>query len=49
MTLVVDNIGLLVTNSGEHGDGVLGLRRDVALVIDTTGRGLRSAGWNQPT
>ena len=34
MTLVVDNIGLLVTNSGEHGDGVLGLRRDVALVID---------------
>jgi imidazolonepropionase len=34
MTLVIDNIGLLVTNSDEHGDGVLGLRRDVALVID---------------
>src|SRR4029453_2452016 len=34
MTLVVDNVGLLVTNSAEHGDGVLGLRRDVALVIE---------------
>jgi imidazolonepropionase len=34
MTLVIDNIGLLVTNSDEHGDGVLGLRREVALVID---------------
>lgn len=34
MTLVIDNVGLLVTNSDEHGDGVLGLRRDVALVVD---------------
>lgn len=34
MTLVIDNIGLLVTNSDEHGDGVLGTRRDVALVLD---------------
>jgi imidazolonepropionase len=34
MTLVIDNIGLLVTNSDEHGDGVLGLRRDIALVLD---------------
>ena len=34
MTLVIDNIGLLVTNSVEHGDGALGLRRDVALVLD---------------
>jgi imidazolonepropionase len=34
MTLVIDNIGLLVTNSDEHGEGVLGLRRDVALVIE---------------
>ena len=34
MTLVVDNIGLLVTNSEEHGDGALGLRRDVALVVE---------------
>src|SRR5688572_27996058 len=34
MTLVIDNIGLLVTNSDEHGEGALGLRRDVALVIE---------------
>lgn len=34
MTLVVDDIGVLVTNSSEHGDGPLGLRRDVALVIE---------------
>jgi imidazolonepropionase len=33
MTLVIDNIGLLVTNSEEHGEGVLGFRRDAALVI----------------
>ena len=34
MTLVIDNIGLLVTNDAEHGDGALGLRRDVALVVE---------------
>jgi imidazolonepropionase len=34
MTLVIDNIGLLVTNSDEHGDGPLGLRRDVSLVVE---------------
>ena len=34
MTLVIDNIGLLVTNSDEHGEGPLGLRRDVSLVVD---------------
>jgi imidazolonepropionase len=32
--LVVDNIGLLVTNDSEQGDGMLGVRRDVALVIE---------------
>jgi imidazolonepropionase len=34
MTLVVDDIGLLVTNDTAVGDGSLGIRRDVALVID---------------
>jgi imidazolonepropionase len=34
MTLVIDNIGLLVTNSDEHGDGPLGVRRDVALILE---------------
>jgi len=34
MTLVIDNIGLLVTNDPEHGDGPLGVRRQVALVLD---------------
>ena len=34
MTLVIDNIGVLVTNDEHHGEGVLGVRRDVALVID---------------
>ena len=33
-TLVIDNIGLLVTNDRELGDGPLGIRRDVALVLD---------------
>jgi imidazolonepropionase len=33
-TLVIDNIGLLVTNAPQLGDGVLGTRRDVALVLD---------------
>jgi imidazolonepropionase len=33
-TLVIDNIGLLVTNDEELGDGPLGIRRDVALVLD---------------
>jgi imidazolonepropionase len=33
-TLVVDHIGLLVTNSSEIGDGPLGLRRDAAVVIE---------------
>jgi len=32
--LVIDNIGLLVTNDPELGDGPLGLRRDCALVIE---------------
>lgn len=34
MTLVIDNIGLLVTNREDHGDGPLGVRRDVALVVE---------------
>ncbi len=34
-TLVLDNIGLLVTNDPALGDGPLGARRDVALVLDT--------------
>ncbi len=34
MMLVVDDIGLLVTNDPSTGDGPLGIRRDVALVID---------------
>ncbi len=34
-TLVLDNIGLLVTNDPALGDGPLGTRRDVALVLDT--------------
>ena len=33
-TLVVDDIGLLVTNDPELGDGALGLVRDAALVVD---------------
>lgn len=33
-SLVIDNIGLLVTNDPALGDGPLGLRRDVALVLD---------------
>ncbi len=33
-TLVIDNVGLLVTNNPELGDGRLGVRRDVALVLD---------------
>jgi imidazolonepropionase len=33
-TLVIDNIGQLVTNNEELGDGPLGVRRDVALVLD---------------
>lgn len=34
MTFAIDHIGLLVTNDPESGDGPLGLRHDVALVID---------------
>ncbi len=34
MTLVIDHIGLLVTNEPELGEGPLGLRRNVALVVD---------------
>ncbi|HEY4915503.1 MAG TPA: imidazolonepropionase [Solirubrobacteraceae bacterium] len=33
-TLVIDNIGLLITNERELGDGLLGARRDVSLVLD---------------
>ncbi len=33
-TLVLDNVGLLVTNDPGLGDGPLGIRRDVALVLD---------------
>ncbi len=33
-TLVVDRIGLLVTNDTELGDGPLGVRRDAAVVIE---------------
>jgi imidazolonepropionase len=33
-TLVIDNIGLLITNEQELGDGPLGARRNVALVLD---------------
>ena len=32
--MVIDRIGLLVTNDPELGEGALGLRRDVALVIE---------------
>ncbi|HWL43321.1 MAG TPA: imidazolonepropionase [Ilumatobacter sp.] len=32
-TLVVDNVGLLVTNDPAVGEGPLGIRRDVALVV----------------
>src|SRR5262245_22069773 len=34
MTLVVDDIGLLVTNDPARGEGRLGLMRDAAVVID---------------
>ena len=34
-TLVVDRIGLLVTNDAELGEGPLGLRRDAAVAIDS--------------
>ena len=34
VTLAIDNIGLLVTNDAEQGEGVLGLKRDVALVVE---------------
>ena len=34
MSLVVDNIGLLVTNDESLGDGPLGLLRDAAVVIE---------------
>ena len=33
-SLVVDNIGLLVTNDATLGDGVLGVLRDAAVVIE---------------
>jgi len=33
-TLVIDSIGVLVTNDEALGDGPLGTRRDVALVLD---------------
>ena len=33
-TLAVDNIGLLVTNDPELGEGPLGIVSDAALVID---------------
>ena len=33
-TLAIDNIGLLVTNSPELGDGPLGIMRDAALVVE---------------
>ena len=33
-TLAIDNIGLLVTNSPELGDGPLGIVRDAALVVE---------------
>jgi len=34
VTTVIDRIGLLVTNDAEAGEGLLGLRRDVAVVVD---------------
>ncbi len=34
MILAIDNIGLLVTNSAQLGEGPLGLMRDVALITD---------------
>jgi imidazolonepropionase len=34
MTLVIDDIGLLVTNDPSSGEGPLGLRRHAALVVD---------------
>jgi imidazolonepropionase len=33
-TVVVDNIGLLVTNEPDHGEGALGIVRDAALVFE---------------
>jgi imidazolonepropionase len=33
-SFAIDNIGLLVTNDPEHGEGALGIVRDAALVID---------------
>jgi imidazolonepropionase len=33
-TFAIDNIGLLVTNSPELGEGLLGIMRDVALIIE---------------
>ncbi len=34
-TLVIDNIGLLITNDPQLGEGALGALRDVALVLDS--------------
>ncbi|MEX1272034.1 MAG: imidazolonepropionase [Acidimicrobiia bacterium] len=34
MSLVIDRIGELITNDGELGEGVLGVRRDAAVVVE---------------
>jgi imidazolonepropionase len=45
VTTIIDNIGLLATNDASAGDGPLGLRRDVALVVDNgTVRAIEPAG-----
>ena len=49
-TLVIDRIGLLVTNDPALGEGPLGLVRDAALVIEDghVARG-RACGRRRPT
>ena len=43
-TLVIDNIGLLVTNDPALGEGPLGIVRDAALVIEDDRVVARRAG-----
>ncbi len=47
--LVVDNIGLLVTNDPALGEGPLGLVRDAALVIEDGRVAASSAPARPPT
>ena len=45
-TLVVDNVGLLITNDPAVGEGPLGLVRDAALVVD--GDHVTTSGSTRP-